>query len=50
LGEPISAAILAWLILNETIPGLRIIGGFVVLSGIVLAVYRPAVKTSRKRS
>jgi drug/metabolite transporter (DMT)-like permease len=42
LGEPISAAILAWLILDESIPALRVLGGLIVLSGILLAVYRPA--------
>ncbi|MDF1500819.1 MAG: DMT family transporter [Anaerolineales bacterium] len=40
LGEPISAAILAWVLLNETIPFLRILGGIVVLAGILLAVFR----------
>ena len=47
LGEPISAAILAWLLLGETVPGLRILGGVVVLAGIFLAVVRTSKKPAQ---
>jgi drug/metabolite transporter (DMT)-like permease len=47
LGEPVSAAILAWIFLNEAIPTLRIAGGLVVLAGIFLAVYRKNRKTTQ---
>ncbi|MGD2058794.1 MAG: DMT family transporter [Anaerolineales bacterium] len=40
LGEPVSAAILAWVFLDESIPALRVLGGLVVLAGIFLAVFR----------
>jgi drug/metabolite transporter (DMT)-like permease len=46
LGEPISAAILAWLLLGEAVPGLRILGGVIVLAGIIMAV----VSNSEKRA
>jgi drug/metabolite transporter (DMT)-like permease len=49
LGEPISAAILAWLILDESIPALRIIGGLIVLTGIMMAVYRPRKNSTQVR-
>jgi drug/metabolite transporter (DMT)-like permease len=41
LGEPVSAAFLAYLILSESIPALRWIGAIIVLAGIVIALYRP---------
>lgn len=46
LGEPISAAILAWLLLDETLPGLRIVGGVIVLAGIFLAVFSTSKKAA----
>jgi drug/metabolite transporter (DMT)-like permease len=41
LGEPVSAAFLAYLILDEALPALRWISAVVVLAGIALAFYRP---------
>ncbi len=47
LGEPLSAALLAWLLLNEAIPMLRILGGAIVLMGIFITVYRNTKRTTR---
>jgi drug/metabolite transporter (DMT)-like permease len=38
LGEPVAAAILAYLLLGEVLPGLRIIGALLILSGIAIAI------------
>lgn len=40
LGEPVSAALLAWLLLKESIPFIRILGGMIVLAGIFMVVFR----------
>ena len=42
LGEPVSSTILAYLILRETPPPLRIVGGVIILTGIAVASIRPA--------
>ena len=41
LGEPVSAAILAYLLLDEALPPLRWIGAIVVVAGIALALIGP---------
>ncbi len=47
LGEPISAAVLAWLLLDEAVPILRIVGGAIVLAGIFVAVFRFSKRSPR---
>ncbi len=41
LGEPVAAAILAYLILGESLPVMRWVGAVIVLSGIAAALYKP---------
>lgn len=38
LGEPIGASILALIILNEKISGMKILGGVIILTGVILAL------------
>jgi drug/metabolite transporter (DMT)-like permease len=40
LGEPVAAAILAYLFLNETLPALRWVGAIMIFAGIALALIR----------
>lgn len=38
LGEPIGASILALVILGETLSAVKIIGGFIILTGVIIAI------------
>jgi len=46
LGEPIAAALLAWMVLGELPPVLRAVGAALVLSGIILALRNKAAPPS----
>ncbi len=49
LGEPVSASVLAFLILRETLPFLRWLGAMIIFVGIATALYQPR-KTLRGTS
>lgn len=46
LGEPIGASILAYLILNETISMLQLVGGVIILIGVAFVLYSENVSTA----
>lgn len=47
LGEPIGASILALVILKETLSGMKIIGGCIILAGVILALLGESRQRSR---
>jgi drug/metabolite transporter (DMT)-like permease len=49
LGEPVAAALLAYFLLGESLPVLRLLGAFLILGGVSFAISQPA-RPSQVRS